>query len=192
MRRTFEVRRTFHHTMKNGNAIHTFIEDAIALLGQVEVVKYFAEPLPCVVDEQIRGIVSRFTAVTSPERTQFQESLAPEHRSLFGIYGHRAATIAARHNDADWLRSGLTGFAIVNYTIPEKRKVEVGMAVYWHVAQKLGVNPVDLFEETAVYAAPAIAAELLAFGRRPDVTLTKFGWQELKTAAGVKYKFNYQ
>ncbi len=178
--------------MKNGNAIHTFIEDAVALLGDIDVVTYFAEPLPCVVDEQIRGIVSRFTAVTASERAQFQEALPPEHRSLFGIYGHRAATIAARQNDADWLRSGLTGFAIANYTIPQKRKVEVGMAVYLHVAQKLGLNPVDLFEETAVYAAPTIATELLAFCRRPDVTLTKFGWQELKTREGVKYKFNYQ
>lgn len=177
--------------MKNGNAIHTFIEDAIALLGQIEVVNYYAEPLPCPVDEQIRGVVSRFTAVTASERTQFQEALAPEHRSLFGIYGHRAATLAARQNDPNWLRSGLTGFAIANYTIPEKRKVEVGMAVYLHVAQKLGLKPVDLFEETAVYAAPAIATELLAFGRRSDVTLNKFGWQELKTPDGVKYKFNY-
>ncbi|MBX3059051.1 MAG: hypothetical protein KF770_21495 [Anaerolineae bacterium] len=177
--------------MKNGNALHTFIEDAIALLGDIDVVAYFAEPLPYTVDEQIRGIVSRFTAVTPAERTQFQDALAPEHRSLFGIYGHRAATIAARQNDADWLRSGLTGFAIANYTIPEKRKVEVGMAVYLHVAQKLGLNPVDLFEETAVLAAPAIAAELLAFGRRPDVSLGKFGWQELKTPEGVKYKFSY-
>lgn len=178
--------------MKNGNAIHTFIDDTIALLGDIDVVAYFAEPLPYTVDEQIRGIVSRFTAVTPAERTQFQESLAPEHRSLFGIYGHRAATIAARREDLDWLRSGLTGFAIANYTIPEKRKVEVGMAVYLHVAQKLGLNPVDLFEETAVYAAPAIATEMLAFCRRPDVNLNKFGWQELKTRDGVKYKFNYQ
>jgi hypothetical protein len=177
--------------MKNGNAIHTFIADVIALLGQIEVVNYYAESLPCAVDEQIRGIVSRFTAVTPAERTQFQESLPPEHRSLFGIYGHRAATIAARRKEPDWLHSGLTGFAIANYTIPEKRKVEVGMAVYLHVAQKLGLNPVDLFEETAVYAAPAIATEMLAFCRRPDVTLNKFGWQELKTRDGVKYKFNY-
>lgn len=177
--------------MKNGNAIHTFIDDTIALLGDIDVVTYFAEPLPCAVDEQIRRIVFRFTAVTPPERAQFQDALPPEHRSLFGIYGHRAATIAARQNDLDWLRSGLTGFAIANYTIPQKRKVEVGMAVYLHVAQKLGVNPVDLFEETAVYAAPTMAAELLAFGRRPDVTLHKYGWQELKTPDGVKYKFNY-
>jgi len=177
--------------MKNGNAIHTLIEDATAILGQIEVVTYYAEPLPCPVHEQIQAVVSRFTAVSSTDRSQFQAALVPEHRSLFGIYGHRAATVAARENDPDWLRSGLTGFAIANYTIPEKRKVEVGMAVYVHVAQKCGLNPVDLFEETAVYAAPTIAAEMLAFCRRSDITLNKFGWQELKTPAGVKYKFTY-
>jgi hypothetical protein len=177
--------------MKNGNAIHTFIEDATALLGKIMVVTYYAEPLPCPVDQQIQAVVSRFTAVSAADRTQFQEALAPEHRSLFGIYGHRAATLAAREAGHDWLRSGLTGFAIANYTIPEKRKVEVGMAVYVHVAQKCGLNPVDLFEETAVYAAPAIAAAMLAFCRRSDITLSKFGWQELKTPEGVKYKFTY-
>ncbi len=85
----------------------------------------------------------------------------------------------------------MIGFAIANYTTPEKHKVEVGMAVQLHLAQKLSLNPVNLFEETAVLAAPAIVTELLAFGRRPDVTLGKFGWREIKTLDGVKYKFSY-
>lgn len=177
--------------MKNGNIVQITIEDALALLNHVEVVVYFGEPLPCEVDQQIEAIVTRFTAVTPAEREQIQRALAPEHRSLFGIYGHRAATLAARGASAAWLFSGLVGFAMANYTIPEKRKVEVGMAVYVHVARKLGLDPAKVFADAAVYAAPAIAAAMLAFSQRHDVTLSKYGWQELKTPDGVKYKFTY-
>lgn len=177
--------------MKNGNTFHTYIEDTLTLLNQIEVVAYYGKPLPYEVDQQINMIITRFTAVTPAEREQIQGALAPEHRSLFGIYGHRAATLAAREASADWLRSGLIGFAMANYTIPEKRKVEVGMAVYVHVARKLGLDPAKVFADAAVYAAPAIAAEMRAFSQRHDVTLSKYGWQELKTPDGVKYKFTY-
>lgn len=177
--------------MKNGHAFQMFTEEVVKTLEPLSVTAYFAQPLPADTDGRIREILDRFGAATPAERQQFQQTLPPEIRSLFGIYGHRAATLAARQSAPAWLRSGLTGFAVANFTIPEKRKVAVGMAVYFHVAQKLGVNPIDLFEDVAEMAAPEIGAELLAFGRRGDVSLTRYGWRELNTPEGVKYKFIY-
>jgi hypothetical protein len=142
-------------------------------------------------DEQLGQVVERFTAVSATARLQIQEGLLPAHRALFGLYGHRSATLAARTETAVWLRNGLVGNVIANYEIPERRRVEVSLAVFHHVARKLLLNPIDLFEDTAVYATPAYAAILLVFARRTDITLNQYGWQEQKTPEGIKYKFMY-
>jgi hypothetical protein len=177
--------------MENGNAFRAFIQQTIQELTGIKVVDYFAEELPCELDGRMQTIIATYQQAAAAEREQFPQALPAQQLSLFGIYGHRAATLAARQQSEAWLLSGLIGYAIANATIPEKRRVEVGLAVYFHVALKLGLKPVDVFEEAAQVAAAEMAQKLLVYGRRSDVTLTKYGWQELKTAEGVKYKFTY-
>jgi hypothetical protein len=174
--------------MHNGDAFRAFTEEVITELSQVTAVDYYIQPMPSELDGRIQAIITRFMAATATERNPFQQSLPPEIRSLFGIFGHRAATLAARNQSADWLQTGLVGFTIANYIIPKKRKVELGLAVYHHVARKLELNPIDLFETAAQFGSPEIALHLLTYGRRTDITLIKFGWQEQKTPDGVKYK----
>ena len=89
------------------------------------------------------------------------------------------------------LLQGLIGAVISNFVIPEKRRVEVGLAVYHHCARQLQVNTVDLFEEAATLASPAYAVTLREFGRRSDVILSKYGWEERQTPDGVTFKFNW-
>ncbi len=176
--------------MQNGSDFHAFIQEASQYLSQLTVTSYFAADLPADEDERLRGIVARYMAAKEVQWPQFRDGLAQEQRSLFGIYGHRAATLAARKESRDWLLSGLVGNAISNTIIPERRRVEVSLVVFMHVARKLVINPIDLFEEAAVYATPEYAKTLHAFGRRGNVTLQQFGWVELKTSEGVKYKFD--
>lgn len=176
--------------MQNGNDFHIFIQDTIQSLADLTVTTYYAEALPAETDDQLKVMVARYMAAKEQQWAQFRDGLAQEKRSLFGIYGHRAATLAAREESRDWLLSGLVGNAISNTVIPERRRVEVGLVVYMHVARKLVINPIDLFEEAAVYATPDYAQTLHAFGRRGNVTLQQFGWNELKTADGLKYKFD--
>ncbi len=177
--------------MKNGNAFRTFVDETVHYLSGLKVVVYYAEPIPSATDEKMRVVVARFMRETAVEQEQFQLGLAQEHRSHFGIYGHRAATLAVRQNSRDWLLSGLVGAVISNYIIPPKRNVDVSLAVYHHCAQKIDVSPEDLFSEAARYAQPGLAGKLRSFGRRADITLKQFGWQEQKTPEGVRYKFSW-
>ncbi len=177
--------------MENGNAFRAFTEQTIAELEGTQVVEYYGEPLPSELDGRIHAVIEKYTQASSADRAQFQGALPAAQSSLFGIYGHRAASLAARQQDRGWLVSGLIGFAIANAVIPEKRKVDVGLAVYFHVAEKLGLRPVDVFEEAARFAGEEMGRRLLVYGRRSDVTLSQYGWQELKTPEGVKYKFIY-
>ncbi|MBK8931513.1 MAG: hypothetical protein IPM76_04195 [Chloroflexi bacterium] len=175
--------------MENGNSFRVFTADSAAYLADRTVADYYAEPLPAVTDEKLDEMVIRFMAATPAEREFFQAALSPAQRSLFGIYGHRVATTAVRTTDPDQLLRGLVGAAIANFTIPNRRNVEVALAVYYHCARKLGVNTVDLFEMAAEFAGGAIVGELLAYGRRSDITLQKFGWREVKSPDGIRYKF---
>lgn len=177
--------------MQNGSAFRAFTEDAHLFLSDLKVVVYYTESLPCATDERLRQIVDRFWRGTAVEREQFQLALAQQQRSLFGIYGHRAATLAVRQNSRDWLLSGLIGAVLANYVIPPRRNVEVSLAVYHHCARKIGASPVALFDEAAEAAQPELAHKLHNFGRRADVHLKQFGWQEQKTAEGVLYKFSW-
>ncbi len=177
--------------MQNGNAFHGFMADAVTYLQQMQVIDYYQEPLPGEADERLASMVDRLMSATPAERERFQQALKSAQRSLFGIFGHRAATLAMRNADRAWLLRGLVGTAVANYTIPPKRNVEVGLAVFYHVARKLGMNTVDLFDEAAAFGGEAIAGNLRTFGRRSDVRLSSFGWQEVKTPEGVKYQFSW-
>lgn len=177
--------------MQNGNTFSAFINEVIQLLDEKKVVDYYTEPLPASTDEMLLGYCQRFMLASAPQRQQFQAALEQEHRSLFGIFGHRAATLAVRQQSPDWLISGLVGTIISNYIIPPKRNVEVGLAVFHHCARKLDITPADLFAQAARFADFDLATRLLTFGSRADITLSQFGWQELKTSEGVKYKFSW-
>jgi len=177
--------------MKNGSAYRTFIDETIQYLSGLKVVVYYAEPIPSATDEKMKLIVERFKRGSAEEQERFQLALAQEHRSHFGIYGHRAATLAVRQNSRDWLLSGLVGAVIANYVIPPKRNIDVSLAVYHHCAQKIGVSPADLFTEAGQYAQPVLAEKLSSFGHRVDINLKQFGWQEQKTPDGVRYKFSW-
>lgn len=177
--------------MKNGNAFRTFTDECRQYLSGLKVVVYYAEPLPSSTDERLHAIVTRFLRGTAVEQEAFQLALAQEHRSFFGIYGHRAATLAVRQNSEEWLFSGLVGAVIANHIIPPKRKVDVSLAIYHHCAQKIGVAPATLFARAAQYAQPKLAEKLITFGQRADINLKQFGWQEQKTSEGVRYKFSW-
>lgn len=175
--------------MKNGSEFSAFIDQTVAKLQDVKVIAYYPQPIPSALDEEMIEIMRRFLAETAVHQTQFQAALPNSIRSLFGIFGHRAATLAARNQDDDILKIGLVATAVANYEIPEKRRVEVGLAIFHHVARKLEQNPVDLFEEVAQFANNNMAEIMLKFGKTGPINIRNYGWNELKTDDGIKYKW---
>lgn len=177
--------------MNNGSAFGAFTDEAGQYLAGLKVVDYYAAPLPAGEDERLQAIVARFMKGTAVAREAFQQSLAPEQRALFGIYGHRAATLAVRQASHDWLLSGLVGAVMANYVIPPRRNVDVSLAIFHHCAHKIGQVPEAVFAAAVPYAQPELADKLIAFGQRTDINLKQFGWQEQKTPEGVRYKFSW-
>lgn len=179
-------------TLPNGDAFRAFTAVSTAYLADWQVIDYYRQPLPSEVDERLAAMVDRLLTAAPAERVRFQQALPAAQRALFGIFGHRAATLAVRQAARDWLLRGLVGTAVANYVIPPRRNVDVSLALFHFCARKLGVNTVDLFDEAAAAAGEAIADHLRAFGRRSDVRLVSYGWRELKTPDGVQYKFEWR
>ena len=176
----------------NGHAFQAYLEGARAVLNGVTAIDYHQSPLPAPLDELLAAIIGAFTALAAPERERFMAALSDGQRALFALFGHRAATLAVRRADPEQLRLGLVGNVIANYAIPDKRHVDVALAVYYHCARKLELNPQAVFDEAAQFATAEMAARLRAFGRRTDVTLRQFGWREIRSEEGVRYKFEWQ
>jgi len=177
---------------QNGHSFLIFMTEAEQYLSQIRLIDYYRQPMPSADDERLETMVESFMAATPGEREQFQARLSFEQRALFGIYGHRAATLSVRENSASRLLSGLVGAAIANYEIPEKRNVEVALAIFHHCAHRLELDPAEIFVEASAFAAEEIGGRMRAFGERTDITLQKYGWREFTTPRGVRYRFDWR
>jgi hypothetical protein len=178
--------------MQNGDAFHAFTQETLNYLSDKTVLEYHQRPLPSEMDKEMAGIVARFMEGKPEQRETFQKSIPPKQLSLFGIFSHRAATLSVRNGVSDMLLYGLVADAIANYVVPDKRDVMIGLAVHHHCAHKLGLDPAEIFAQAAQYATPHMAELLITFGHRTDIHLRSFGWRELKTPEGVKYKFEFR
>jgi hypothetical protein len=68
------------------------------------------------------------------------------------------------------------------------RDVLVGFAPFFDCAQRLGVDPVGLFEAASLGRGPRIRDLAVSFASRTDVTLAAFGWQLVEHAGGPCYR----
>ena len=175
----------------NGQAYRAYLERTLEMLDGLTVDVYYSSTLPSAADDALAEIVSAFTAWPMPVREQFLTQLPSNKRSLFGIFGHRAATLAIHRQDRELLRLGLIGNLIANSPIPPNRNIEAALAVFYHCARKLEIEPSELFEESSQFADDEMASRMLAFGRKQGVTLKQYGWREIKTPDGVRYKFEW-
>lgn len=175
----------------NGQAYRAYLESTLALLDGLTTASYYAAPLPNPADEVLAEIINAFTAWSGGVREDFIAAIPSEKRGIFGIFGHRAATLAVRNGDGDWLRLGLIGNVIANTPVPPHRNVDAALVVFYHCAGKLELEAQILFDDAAQFAIDDLAERLKEFGRRTDVTLKAFGWREIKSPEGIRFKFEW-
>jgi hypothetical protein len=102
----------------------------------------------------------------------------------------REPTDALRDADPNRLSSDLARYVTaVEPTLAEDvRDVLVGLAPYYDCAQRLGVDPVPLFDGVASTTGDAMRETMRTFVRRSDVSLEAFGWRLLQAPDGPCYR----
>jgi hypothetical protein len=176
----------------NGQAMKAYIESVQLTLSGLTIVDYYGLPLPAPIDEKLRILINAFTALSPGQREKYMAALSPTERALFGIFGHRAATLSVRSKDREWLHLGLIGNGIGNFVIPENRDVTKSLAVFHHCARQLDLDPKTLFDDAAQFASEPMASLMRDFGARSDIALQSFGWREMRTPEGIRFKFDWQ
>jgi hypothetical protein len=104
-------------------------------------------------------------------------------------YGARHAVIALRQGSATLLRDALLAYAICQAArAGDPRDVMVGLAVFYFVAQQVGLVPSGLFDQIASRLPDGWVPDLLRkFAARQDVTLKAFAWQLIQTPDGPDF-----
>jgi hypothetical protein len=106
-----------------------------------------------------------------------------------GRYGFRCAVVALRQGSPALLRDALLAYAICQVgRARDDRDVMVGLALFYFVAQQVGLVPSDLLGDIAARLPGGWVPDLLrAFGARQDITLKAFRWQLVQTPDGPDF-----
>jgi hypothetical protein len=174
-------------------AFADFLVEASAFLGGVSRYFYVQEAVPSSTDHEIVQICHA-VAAAGPSRTpEFAAVLDNHKKTVLGIFGQRAAQIVLATTTPDGERSEILADALVaealsNVGHRDFRDVLVGLALHYECAHRLKLNTTDVFDAAAVYADPDTAALMRIFGRRQDVTLKRFGWNEVPGATGPTFE----
>lgn len=142
--------------------------------------------IPAEGDALAAGILRRAPGLISQG---FLRSLDEHDYLALGRFGARQPTVALREGSSKRLHDALLATAISQLgRQADSRDLMVGLALPFIVAERIGVVPSTLFEETAARLPDGPVADLLrAFGVRQDVTLEAFGWQLTQTPEGPDF-----
>jgi len=104
-------------------------------------------------------------------------------------YGASGSTAALRRRSGPLLRDALLAKAICHLIRrDDPRDVMVGLAIDHFVAQQLGLQPAELFDDVASSLPNGWVPDLFReFGARTDITLDAFGWLLVETADGPDF-----
>jgi hypothetical protein len=70
----------------------------------------------------------------------------------------------------------------------DAHELHVALAPYFDCAERLGLDPVALFDQVAETGAPELREEVRAFARRDDVTPEAFGYTIVESPDGPRYE----
>jgi hypothetical protein len=127
---------------------------------------------------------------TEPQRTWLRSRIERPVPGNLGVFGLRAAVLAAREHSPDLVRTSLVAFAIVDLTDHDIRDVLIGLSLLCHCANLSGADVPALLREAAAISGSAVAALYEDWAARyPGVQgIGSMGWRQVETGEGVGFR----
>jgi hypothetical protein len=141
-------------------------------------------------DDILRELCSSFVAKSLDERSEFRSAVSLEEFYTLIEFARRTAVFALRSNDAQILKDGLTGLAMIEAERTDFRDILVALALLHHSATRIGINPSSAFAAAAKIAEPGTAELISGFVRRDPHSQSlrhSWGYVEVKTDAGIGF-----
>ena len=140
---------------------------------------------------EAREFYANPAGASSDKSSWFSTVAREDMHTWFRVYGSRATWLSLEERSPERLRSGLLAFVLSDPGGGNWRDLLVALAPYHHCAQVLGLDIPLLFEQAGRYAQTEQEQYYATFGRRRDVTLGVFGWVEIQTPHGIRFRQNF-
>jgi len=153
---------------------------------------YLQRPLPDDLDRVVADFLDQYRQADEAGRAQARGALSLKHARTLGAYAERLATLAVREGSAELLSRGLLAALVAgSCSQQDLRDVLVTIAPLQRSAERLGVEPVEAFEQAALVAGPDTPDVLREFPRRApaDRSLAAFSFVERDAPDGLLYEY---
>lgn len=156
---------------------------------------YVNFPDNCRLDLEIDRLIDTYKKsweIDGPEHAQIFKAVGQGLSSCLLVYAYRMAIAGRRRKSPELLSRGLVGLAIEGFRLDARENMLV-LSLLNHSAEKIGIDAVQLLEETARYSYNNSARQLRAFAERApqDKAIEAMGYSEQITPEGPTYVRNW-
>jgi hypothetical protein len=145
---------------------------------------YYRSRIPCAHDSEIARVIRAFSAATPREQAVFRAGIDQHRADLLHVWSERLAALAVRLDSGRPLVLGLVGLSVAQGGDAEALLVA---PLHRRSAEKLGLDPVRLFDEAAGLTDLA-GARWLGDLRDSDEQPEDAGYVEDDDGEGFRYE----
>jgi hypothetical protein len=160
------------------------VHDALEFLDLPRGHGYYDRRIPCPEDSRIGRAVKAFTAAEPAWQAAFREAVDHDRADLLCAWSERLAALAVRLDSPRPLVVGLVGLALADEA--DEGDALLVAPLHRRSAEKLGADPIRLFDEAAGLA-DLPGARWLREARDSDDQVEDAGYIEDADADGFRY-----
>jgi hypothetical protein len=158
--------------------------DALASLDLPRDERYYERRIPCAEDSRIGRAVKAFSSAAPVWQAAFRESIDLDRADLLCAWSERMAALAVRLDSPTPLPLGLVALSLADETADGEALLVAPL--HRRSAEKLGVDPIRLFDE-AIGLTDLAGARWLRDARDSDDQLEDTGYVEDDDGDGFRY-----
>jgi hypothetical protein len=150
---------------------------------------YGNTPLPQRRDEEIAELIMVWAELSERDRRGVESQISDDQSFTLICFGERMASLAVREQNSERLFLGLSALGIEGGKF-DWRENWLIVPLHYDAAQRIGVEPVPLFEKAATLLSGTFARHLRDFLRRSasEKSISQMGFQIGNDEQGFRYK----
>lgn len=150
---------------------------------------YGNAPLPEPRDEKIAELIRGWIDLSAADRRDVESLISRDNSFTLIAFGERMASLGVRERNSERLLLGLLALGIEggNFDWRENYKV---VPLHYDAAERIGVDPVLLFDNAATLLGGNLAKFLRGFLRQPqsEKSIAQMGYRIGKDEQGFRYE----
>lgn len=149
---------------------------------------YFGFKYPCCLDDLVLSVIDHYKSLPIPERVSFiEETSILIDTEILTCFSGRVAVLAVRTGKVEHIVDGLIAYAIEDLR-HDYRDTMSALVLLYNSTQKIGFDPVQIFDLGASYATEKTAEFIKQYARSEGHSIKTWGFEESENEDGFYYK----